>query len=155
MVVNIIVCIVAGILILRGVFLLLKMKLLWMIYSKIIEAYSKKTYGKVVDVEIQEKSAGSNTTEVYIPKIEYKLEGENETCCRFFFPTPEMEGQTKFHLYPKHYHIGDKVIILYDMDKTNDMFVLPRMHTLKLFCTHFVLGCFFILSAILGLCFVF
>jgi len=155
MFINIIICIVAVVLILRGAFLLLKMKLLWVIYSKIIEAYGKKTHGEVVDIEIQVKSAGTNTTEVYIPKIEYKLEREDEKHCEFCSPTLEMEGQNHIHFYPKHYHIGDKVTILYDMNKTNDMFVLPRRHILKLFCTHFILGCFFILSAILGLCFVF
>ena len=51
--------------------------------------------------------------------------------------------------------IGDKVVILYDKNKKDDMFVLPSMQIMRLFISHFVLGSFFIMSAILGLSFVF
>ena len=52
MFINIIVCIVAVILLLRGAFLVLQMGILWIIHCKIIKAYSKKTYGKVVDLSL-------------------------------------------------------------------------------------------------------
>ena len=45
--------------------------------------------------------------------------------------------------------------LLYDKGKANDMFVLPRMQLMRLLVNQFVPGCFFILAAILGLCFVF
>lgn len=154
MFINIIVCIVAVILLLRGAFLVLQMGILWIIHCKIIKAYSKKTYGKVVDIEIL-KSDGVNITDVCIPKIKYKLEGEDEKCCQFLPSNLKSGEENNIYLYPKQYHIDDKVTILYDKGKANDMFVLPRMQLMRLLVNQFVPGCFFILSAILGLCFVF
>ena len=154
MFINIIVCIVAVVLLLRGAFLVLQMGILWIIHCKIIKAYSKKTYGKVVDIEIL-KSDGVNITDVCIPKIKYKLEGEKEVCCQFLPSAPKSVGESHVYLYPKQYHVGDKVVILYDKNKKDDMFVLPSMQIMRLFISHFVLGSFFIMSAILGLSFVF
>ena len=122
MVINIIICVVSVVLMLRGAFLILKMGLLWMLHCRIIKSYDRKTHGKVVDIVTQVKSDGE---------------------------------ENNIYLYPKQYHIDDKVTILYDKGKANDMFVLPRMQLMRLLVNQFVPGCFFILSAILGLCFVF
>ncbi len=138
---------------LRGAFLILKMGLLWMLHCRIIKSYDRKTHGKVVDIEIQVKSDGMNITDVCIPKIKYKLEGRREV---FHFSSNLKSGEeNNIYLYPKQYHIDDKVTILYDKGKANDMFVLPRMQLMRLLVNQFVPGCFFILAAILGLCFVF
>ena len=155
MVINIIICVVSVILMLRGAFLILKMGLLWMLHCRIIKSYDRKTHGKVVDIETQVKSDGMNITDVCIPKIKYKLEGEKEVCCQFLPSAPKSEGESHVYLYPKQYHVGDKVVILYDKNKKDDMFVLPSMQIMRLFISHFVLGSFFIMSAILGLSFVF
>lgn len=155
MVINIIICVVSVILMLRGAFLILKMGLLWMLHCRIIKSYDRKTHGKVVDIETQVKSDGMNITDVCIPKIKYKLEGEDEKCCQFLPSNLKSGEENNIYLYPKQYHIDDKVTILYDKGKANDMFVLPRMQLMRLLVNQFVPGCFFILSAILGLCFVF
>ena len=155
MVINIIICVVSVVLMLRGAFLILKMGLLWMLHCRIIKSYDRKTHGKVVDIETQVKSDGMNITDVCIPKIKYKLEGEKEVCCQFLPSAPKSEGESHVYLYPKQYHVGDKVVILYDKNKKDDMFVLPSMQIMRLFISHFVLGSFFIMSAILGLSFVF
>ncbi len=157
MVINVIICIVAVILLLRGIFLVTYMWLLWTFYSKIMTTYSMKVYGEVVDIEMQAKSDGMNITDVCIPKIKYKLEGEKEVYCQFLPAAPknEEERYVYAHFYPKQYHIGDKVVVFYNKKKKDDISVLPRMQMIKLFISHFVLGCFFIRVAIWGLSFVF
>lgn len=155
MVINIIICVVSVVLMLRGAFLILKMGLLWMLHCRIIKSYDRKTHGKVVDIETQVKSDGMNITDVCIPKIKYKLEGEDEKCYQFLPSNLKSGEENNIYLYPKQYHIDDKVTILYDKGKANDMFVLPRMQLMRLLVNQFVPGCFFILAAILGLCFVF
>lgn len=138
---------------LRGAFLILKMGILWVLHCRVIKAYDKKTHGRVVDIETRVKSDG--ITDVCIPKIKYKLEGEDEKCCQFFpFGLKNIE-KNNIYLYPKQYHIDDKVTILYDKDRANDMFVLPSMQLMKLLVNQFIPGCFFVLAAILGLSFVF
>ena len=52
MVINIIICVVSVVLMLRGAFLILKMGLLWMLHCRIIKSYDRKTHGKVVDIEV-------------------------------------------------------------------------------------------------------
>ena len=139
MVINIIICVVSVVLMLRGAFLILKMGLLWMLHCRIIKSYDRKTHGKVVDIETQVKSDGMNITDVCIPKIKYKLEGEDEKCCQFLPSNLKSGEENNIYLYPKQYHID----------------VLPRMQLMRLLVNQFVPGCFFILAAILGLCFVF
>ncbi|WP_458693065.1 hypothetical protein [Bacteroides caecimuris] len=116
-----------------------------------------KVYGEVVDIEMQAKSDGMNITDVCIPKIKYKLEGEKEVYCQFLPAAPknEEERYVYAHFYPKQYHIGDKVVVFYNKKKKDDISVLPKMQMIKLFISHFVLGCFFIRVAIWGLSFVF
>lgn len=72
MVINIIICVVSVILMLRGAFLILKMGLLWMLHCRIIKSYDRKTHGKVVDIETQVKSDGMNITDVCIPNINWR-----------------------------------------------------------------------------------
>lgn len=84
MVINIIICVVSVILMLRGAFLILKMGLLWMLHCRIIKSYDRKTHGKVVDIETQVKSDGMNITDVCIPKIKYKLEEKTKSVANFF-----------------------------------------------------------------------
>ena len=95
MFINIIVCIVAVILLLRGAFLVLQMGILWIIHCKIIKAYSKKTYGKVVDIEIL-KSDGVNITDVCIPKIKYKLREKKRYVANFFLLLQRVKGKVMF-----------------------------------------------------------
>lgn len=154
MVINIIVCIAAVVLILRGIFLLLKMKLMWMLYSIILKAYTKRTYGKVVDIESKTEPDGSN---VYVPKVECIFEGQEGKSVQLIPSIIKVEGEDAggLHFYPKEYRIGDKVMVLYGAEKSESMFLLPRMLFVRMFFTHFVTGCIFIVAAILGICFVF
>lgn len=155
MVINIIIFVVSAMLMLRGAFLILKTGILWVLHCKIIKAYDKKTHGKVVDIETRVRSDGMDTTKVCIPKIRYKLEGEDEKCCQFFPSNLKNLEENNIYLYPKQYRIDDKVTILYDKDRANDMFVLPSRQLMKLLVNQFIPGCFFVLAAILGLSFVF
>lgn len=136
--------------------------------------FSNSENGTLVDASLQDnkivwqentwKGSGYRDTgkvwwyeyyDVCIPKIKYKLEGEDEKCCQFLPSNLKSGEENNIYLYPKQYHIDDKVTILYDKGKANDMFVLPRMQLMRLLVNQFVPGCFFILAAILGLCFVF
>ena len=94
MVINIIICIVAVILLLRGIFLVTYMWLLWTFYSKIMTTYSMKVYGEVVDIEMQAKSDGMNITDVCIPKIKYK----KKYIANFFLLLQRMKRKGMFML---------------------------------------------------------
>ena len=64
-----------------------------------------------------------------------------------------VEDITQFSYYPKDFHIGDKVTVWYNLD--NDaMFVEQKMQLTRLFVRLFIPGCFFIISSILGMCYV-
>ena len=78
MVINIIICVVSVVLMLRGAFLILKMGLLWMLHCRIIKSYDRKTHGKVVDIETQVKSDGMNITDVCIPCLLYTSDAADE-----------------------------------------------------------------------------
>lgn len=153
MILDIVICIMVVILILRGAFLFVKMLAMWKMFGMIDRIYNKKTVGKVVDLEL--KSYSNDNIAEYCPTVVCKLVGEKVQAVRFTASLESVEGQTSYIFYPKDYYIGEKVTVMYSSDNRNLIFVVPRMHLLRLFCVLFIPGCLYFLSAYLGISFVF
>lgn len=158
MIINIFICIAAIVLFLRGGFFLLKTKLIWMLYVQIMESYSMKATGKVVDIEVKTRMNGNNAfVKVNYPIVEYKRDEEKEIYRHSAGYDIVVEADNRSHMLyvQKSPHIGDKVIILYDSDSLDRIFAFPNMPFTRLLCRLFLPGCIYILAGILGVCYVF
>ena len=144
-----IVCILALLLAGHGLGLIIKMRMFCLLIKRVETKYIKKIDGIVVDVDTYVKDGKL----LMRPSVEFTLEGEGEKCCRSINPNIIVEDITQFSYYPKDFHIGDKVTVWYNLD--NDaMFVEQKMQLTRLFVRLFIPGCFFIISSILGMCYV-
>ena len=144
-----IVCILALLLAGHGLVLIIKMRMFCLLIKRVETKYIKKIDGIVVDVDTYVKDGKL----LMRPSVEFTLEGEGEKCCRSINPNIIVEDITQFSYYPKDFHICDKVTVWYNLD--NDaMFVEQKMQLTRLFVRLFIPGCFFIISSILGMCYV-
>lgn len=158
MIINILICIAAIMLFYKGGLLLLKTKLIWMLYDQIMESYSMKVTGRIVDIEVKTKTNGNNgPIMVKYPIVEYKRDEEKEMYRHSAGYDIVVEADNRSHmLYAQKFpHKGDKVTILYDSDSLDRIFAFPNMPFTRLLCRLFLPGCIYILAGILGVCYVF
>ena len=92
---------------------------------RIEKEYPKKIYGKVVDIKEDVDRKGRTLMR---PTVEYLWKGKDKTCCKYINP---------------------------NMDNETSMFVQRRMKVTRLLMSSLVPGSFFILSGILGMCYLF
>ena len=109
---------------------------------RIEKEYPKKIYGKVVDIKEDVDRKGRTLMR---PTVEYLWKGKDKG------PVPEAD----IVFSPDNIHVGDKVTIWYNPDNETSMFVQRRMKVTRLLMSSLVPGSFFILSGILGMCYLF
>lgn len=148
---EIIICMLAIILICRGVYLIVRMRLIWLMLCLIQKLYNKKTYGKVMAIE---KGKDVMKRPVIRPVVEYKLEEQGETFRRGI-PCCLGLSTSKFAAYyPKNIHVGDKVTVWYMSDDVNTLFAQRYMPQTRLLFSMLLPACFYIAVAIGGICYV-
>lgn len=120
---NVIISLLAFILGLKGFFMLLNMERLWIGLRGIIWK----------NIQLCE------------PKIEYKLEGQVEMCCRNISATGILERKKKCLVCgAKNFKVGDRVTVWYDLKDANNLFVQPRMQLTRHIFTLFLPGCLYV-----------
>lgn len=142
----------------KGLFTLVKAKLVWMVYSGIMEKGDIKMSGRVVDIETSTCNCDNGTTvTINDPIVEYKSDEGGEMNRRLITYHLFMNMSRNSHILysPKKLHIGDKVTVICPSDDLNRIFAYPNMPFTRLLCKLFVPGCIYVLAAILGICYVF
>lgn len=122
---------------------------------RIEKEYPKKIYGKVVDIKEDVDRKGRTLMR---PTVEYLWKGKVKTCCKYINPNIDVKGpvpEADIVFSPDNIHVGDKVTIWYNPDNETSMFVQRRMKVTRLLMSSLVPGSFFILSGILGMCYLF
>ena len=122
---------------------------------RIEKEYPKKIYGKVVDIKEDVDRKGRTLMR---PTVEYLWKGKDKTCCKYINPNIDVKGpvpEADIIFSPDNIHVGDKVTIWYNPDNETSMFVQRRMKVTRLLMSSLVPGSFFILSGILGMCYLF
>lgn len=147
---NIIISLLVFVLGLKGFFLLLDLERLWISLRGIRVQFDGSVYGKVVEVNFYTKEFAGKKLELCEPTIEYKLEGEDETCCRNISATGIYHRNEKNSLIcgAKNFKVGDKVIVYYDLEDADNLFVQPKRQLTHKFFTMFFPGCLYLAIAI-------
>ena len=129
-----------------------------MLYVQIMESYSMKVTGRVVDLEVKTRTNGVNgVITVNYPIVEYKLGEEKEMSRQSPRYDIVVEAEEKSHMLyaQKSPHIGDKVTVMYNPDSLDKIFAFPNMPFTRLLCRLFLPGGIYILAGILGVCYIF
>ncbi len=154
--INIIVCIAALVLFVKGIFILLKTKIIWMIYSDMMKSDNVRVPGRVVDIEAKGCNS-KDTTVINDPIVEYKLGEEEEVTRRPIAYSFSLEVNKTLRIFysPKTPHVGDKVTVIRRSDNSDVLLAFPSMPFTRLLCKLFVPGCIYVAAAVLGVCYVF
>lgn len=146
---NIIISILAFILGLRGSFMLRNMKYLHSALKGTLSQFDGKVCGKVVEVNFYTKELSGRNVQLCEPKVEYKLEEQDEICCRRISATTIWNGKKKsFVCGAKNFKVGDKVTVWYKSESTDSLFVQPRRQLTRQFFILFLPGCLYVSIAI-------
>ncbi|WP_455961010.1 hypothetical protein [Bacteroides bouchesdurhonensis] len=147
---NIIISLLVFVLGLKGYIMLLEFKRLWISLRGILAKFDGSVYGKVVEVNFYTKEFSGKKIKLCEPKIEYKLEGKDETYCRNISATGIYYHNEKHGLVcgAKNFKVGDKAIVYYDSKNPDNLFVQPRRQLTRKFFTMFFPGCLYLAIAV-------
>lgn len=113
-----------------------------MLYVQIMESYSMKVTGRVVDLEVKTRTNGVNgVITVNYPIVEYKLGEEKEMNRQSAGYDIVVEADDKSHMLyaQKSPHIGDKVTVMYNPNS-----LVKYSHFPICLLLDYYVGCFFL-----------
>ena len=157
MIINIIICVAAIILLLKGISLVLRTMMVWMMFVDIMKNSRTKMHGRVVEVQTKTYSSGGGDITANYPIVEYKSDEEKEMHRRMAtYDFIEETADYSHKLYSqKTPHVGDKVTVICNPKTPDKILAFSTMPLTRLLCKLFAPGCIYVAASILGVCYVF
>ena len=157
MIINIIICVAAIILLLRGISLVLRTMMVWMMFVDIMKNSRTKMHGRVVEVQTKTYSSDDGDITANYPIVEYKSDEEKEMHRRiatydFIVETADYSHKLYSQKTP---HVGDKVTVICNPKTPDKILAFSTMPLTRLLCKLFAPGCIYVAASILGVCYVF
>ena len=157
MVINIIICVAAIILLFKGITLVLRTVMVWMMFVSIMKNSGTKMHGRVVEVETKTYGSDDGAITANCPIVEYKSDEEKEMHRRiatYDFIVETANYSQKLYSQ-KTSHVGDKVTVICNPKTPDNILAFSTMPLTRLLCKLFVPGCIYVAASVLGICYVF
>lgn len=157
MIINITICVAAIILLFKGISLILRTVMVWMMFVGIMKNSRIKMYGRVVEVQTKTYSSDDGDITANCPIVEYKSDEEKEMHRRiatydFIVETAHCSHKLYSQKTP---HVGDKVTVICNPKTPDEILAFSTMPLTRLFGKLFAPGCFYVVASVLGICYVF
>lgn len=149
---SVLICIVAILLAIKGL-TVLALPVMWGSLAVVAHRkYIKKVYGKVVAIDTINDKNGHPCQK---PVIKFKIDGKEITTSEYITNTEEPSGITISNLLCRlrMIKVGDKVIIRYDPEDRDNLFIQQCPFFNKPVFIRVLLGAFYLLASILGICY--
>lgn len=151
---SVVICIAAIILAIKGL-IMIALPILWGVLASLArKKYAKKVYGKVVAVDTLNDENGHPYRK---PVIKFKIDDKEVTTSDYNTNSEEPSGITISNLLYDLgvIQVGDKVIVRYDPENMDNLFIQQYPLLKKPLLVRLFLGIFYVLASILGICYVF